>query len=145
MDIPAGIIAIVGLLTIPCWLLAESRKKTRPLVRIGLGLCCISLIGFAASQSQSAPLYLHRQLLTAIQRELEEGSPVHVRRALDAYNRAYEARHDFVSPAIAASAVLDSARATRQGRERQPKSTTARIVDPTEEPNGAARQSASAN
>jgi hypothetical protein len=122
MDIPTGLIGLVGILGTLCWIVVEWRQR-RPLLRIALGLCCILLISFAASRSQSAPLFLHRQLLTAIDRELAEGTSEEVRRAIEVYNREYGPTHDFASAAASAREFLYTARATRDGHERkaQPK------------------------
>jgi hypothetical protein len=89
------------------------------MLRIALGLCCMLLISFAASRSQSVPLHLHRQLLAAIDRELAEGTPEEARQAIEVYNRAYGSTHDFAGAALSAIELLYRARETRDRHERK--------------------------
>jgi hypothetical protein len=92
--IPTAIIGLFGVLMFFCWLFAECRDSHR-LARIGLSFLCIVALVVAASNSQSGPLYFHRQLLTAIDRELADGEPSRVRHAVSIYDRTFESTHDF--------------------------------------------------
>jgi hypothetical protein len=102
MDIPTGIIGLMGILAFVSWLFAEFRDSHRR-ARIGLGVLCVLALSFAARGSLSGPLYLHKQLLRAIDRELEVGEPSRVRHSLSTYFRILESTHDFaIAPALAA-------------------------------------------
>jgi hypothetical protein len=107
MDIPTGIVGLVGLVVFLSWLFAEYRDTHR-LARIGLGVLCILALSFAARGSLSGPLYLHKQLLRAIDRELEKGEPSRVRHALGTYFRTFESTHDFaIAPVLAADELYE--------------------------------------
>jgi hypothetical protein len=112
MDIPTGLVGLFGLLAFAFWLVGECREIHR-LARIGLGVVCILAIGFAARGSLGGPLWLHKQLLTAIDRELEEGEPSQVRHALSTYDRTFESTHDFAMASISAANELYESSAVR--------------------------------
>ena len=111
MDIPTGIVGLVGLLALPSWLFAEYRSIHR-LARIGLGILCIVTLTFAARGSQGS-LYLHKQLLRAIDLELEQGEPSQVRHALGTYDRTFESTHDFARASVLAADELNEASTAR--------------------------------
>jgi len=83
-------------------------------VRIGLGLFCIVAISVAESHSQSAQLYVHKLLLIAIDRELEEGEPSRVRHALSLYDRTFQSTHDFMMAPEAAMNDLEEGQHARR-------------------------------
>ena len=72
MDIPTGIVGLVGLLAFPSWLFAEYRTIHRLADRSRYPV--IVTLTFAARGSQGS-LYLHKQLLRAIDLELGQGEP----------------------------------------------------------------------
>jgi hypothetical protein len=108
MDIPTGIIGLAGLLALPCWLAVEWRGSHR-LVRIGLGALCILAISTAVAGSHRGPLYVHKQLLTAIDRALEKEKLSRVRHALSTYDKEFQSTRDFMTAALAASEELAEA------------------------------------
>jgi len=106
MDIPSGLIGLVGILTIPLWLVAECRGSRRT-IRIVLAIWCAALIAVALSHTNSAALYLNKEFLRKIDHQLADGDPSKVRRAIARYDRAYQSTHDFADAAIAGSASLE--------------------------------------
>jgi hypothetical protein len=106
MDIPTALIGLVGVLMIVCWLVAEC-LKTRRVIRIALGCCCIFLIGVAARHSHDADSYLQRQFLIAIKRELSAGREPKVRRALEIYETTYKSARSFAIAGATAAESMD--------------------------------------
>lgn len=114
MSIPTGIIFLFGLLALLGWLVAEWRSQGRhKSIRIGLGVLGIVATNLGSAHSQDGPLWMHRWLLTAIDRELEESSAPHVRQAINAYDREFGKKHAFMEAALIASEELQEARSAR--------------------------------
>jgi hypothetical protein len=114
MDIPTGLVFLLGILALLGWLVVEWRSGGRfRFARIGLALLGIVATNVGSAHSQSGPLWIHRGLLTAIDRELQEGDASRVRQAVRAYNGSFYPKHDFLHAALSASEVLQEAESAR--------------------------------